>query len=107
MRDYGKHLTVNYMLAKDSVKSRIDGGTGMSWTEFSYMLLQSFDFVQLSRTHGCRVQVGGSDQYGNITAGCEMSRKMGGSQLFGLSAPLLLDSTGQKMGKTSTGERIW
>jgi tyrosyl-tRNA synthetase len=195
LRDYGKYLTINYMLAKDSVKNRAgseaatatvlldadlriqqaDGlallrtdekagslvdlvaakdldrvraamaasgtaefalngankqeipaqiafttfanGTaigvlrerqaGISYTEFSYMFLQSFDFVQLAKSHGCRLQVGGSDQYGNITAGCELSHKMRGPQLFGLVAPLLLDSTGQKMGKTSTGERIW
>jgi tyrosyl-tRNA synthetase len=107
LRDYGKHLTINYMMAKDSVKARLESESGMSYTEFSYMLLQAFDFVHLARVHGCRLQVGGSDQYGNITAGCEMSRKMGGTQLFGLTAPLLLDSTGQKMGKTSTGERIW
>ena len=108
LRDVGKYLTVNYMTAKDSVQSRLEGDTGISYTEFSYMLLQAFDFVELSRTHGCRLQVGGSDQYGNITAGCELQRKMGGRpQLFGLVAPLLLDSTGQKMGKTSTGERIW
>ncbi len=107
LRDVGKHLTVNYMMAKDSVKSRLEGDTGISYTEFSYMLLQAYDFVHLSRTLGCRLQVGGSDQYGNITAGCELSRKMGGQQLFGLTAPLLLDANGQKMGKTSTGERIW
>jgi len=71
------------------------------------MLLQAFDFVMLAKSHGCRLQVGGNDQYGNITAGCELSRKQGGAQLFGLTAPLLLDSSGQKMGKTSTGERIW
>ncbi len=107
LRDVGKYLTVNYMMAKDSVRARLDGDTGLSYTEFSYMLLQAFDFVHLSRAHGCRLQVGGSDQYGNITAGCELSRKMGGPQLYGLTAPLLLDSTGQKMGKTSTGERVW
>jgi len=107
LRDIGKYLTVNYMMAKDSVRARLEGDAGISYTEFSYMLLQAFDFVQLSRAHGCRLQVGGSDQYGNITAGCELSRKMGGPQLFGLTAPLLLDSTGQKMGKTSTGERVW
>jgi tyrosyl-tRNA synthetase len=107
LRDVGKHLTVNYMMAKDSVKSRLEGDTGISYTEFSYMLLQAYDFVHLSRALGCRLQVGGSDQYGNITAGCELSRKMGGPQLFGLTAPLLLDANGQKMGKTSTGERIW
>lgn len=106
LRDYGKYLTVNYMTAKDSVSSRLEG-EGISYTEFSYMLLQAFDFVELSRSLGCRIQVGGSDQYGNITAGCELQRKMGRPQLFGWVAPLLLDSTGQKMGKTSTGERIW
>ncbi len=107
LRDVGKHLTINYMTAKDSVKSRLESETGISYTEFSYMLLQAFDFVHLARAHGCRLQVGGSDQYGNITAGCELQRKLGGPQLFGLTAPLLLDSTGQKMGKTATGEKIW
>jgi tyrosyl-tRNA synthetase len=107
LRDVGKYLTINYMMAKDSVRARLEGDAGISYTEFSYMLLQAFDFVHLSRAQGCRLQVGGSDQYGNITAGCELSRKMGGPQLFGLTAPLLLDSTGQKMGKTSTGERVW
>jgi tyrosyl-tRNA synthetase len=107
LRDVGKYLTVNYMMAKDSVRSRLEGEAGISYTEFSYMLLQAFDFVHLSKAHGCRLQVGGSDQYGNITAGCELSRKMGGPQLFGLTQPLLLDSAGQKMGKTSTGERVW
>ena len=107
LRDVGKHLTVNYMTAKDSVKSRLEAESGISYTEFSYMLMQAYDFVHLSRAHGCRLQVGGSDQYGNITAGCELSRKMGGPQLFGLVAPLLLDASGDKMGKTSTGERIW
>jgi tyrosyl-tRNA synthetase len=107
LRDIGKHLTINYMMAKDSVRARLEGETGISYTEFSYMLLQAFDFVHLSRAYGCRLQCGGSDQYGNITAGCELSRKMGGPQLFGLTAPLLLDSAGQKMGKTSTGERVW
>ncbi len=107
LRDTGKYLTVNYMMAKDSVKTRLEGETGISYTEFSYMLLQAFDFVHLAKAQGCRLQVGGSDQYGNITAGCELARKMGGPQLYGLTAPLLLDSTGQKMGKTSTGERVW
>ncbi|MBL0212867.1 MAG: tyrosine--tRNA ligase [Myxococcales bacterium] len=107
LRDQGKYLTINYMMAKDSVKSRLEGDGGISYTEFSYMLLQAFDFVMLAKSHGCRLQVGGNDQYGNITAGCELARKQGGPQLYGLTAPLLLDSTGQKMGKTSTGERIW
>jgi tyrosyl-tRNA synthetase len=107
LRDYGKHLTINYMLAKDSVSSRIETESGISYTEFSYMLLQAFDFVQLNKLHGCRLQVGGSDQYGNITAGCELQHKLRGPKLFGLTAPLLLDATGAKMGKTSTGERVW
>src|SRR6185436_14567345 len=99
LRDIGKHLTINYMMAKDSVKSRLEGESGISYTEFSYMLLQAFDFVHLSRAHGCRLQVGGSDQYGNITAGVELSHKLRGPQLFGLVSPLLLDSSGAKMGK--------
>ena len=107
LRDVGKYLTINYMTAKDSVKNRLESDSGISYTEFSYMLLQAFDFVELNRMHACRLQVGGSDQYGNITAGCELSRKRGGAQLFGLVAPLLLDTSGQKMGKTSTGERVW
>lgn len=107
LRDYGKHLTINYMMGKDSVQNRLEGNAGISYTEFSYMLLQAFDFVQLSRLYGCRLQVGGSDQYGNITAGCELQHKLRGPKLFGLTAPLLLDSAGEKMGKTSTGERIW
>ncbi|MEO7095243.1 MAG: tyrosine--tRNA ligase, partial [Polyangiales bacterium] len=107
LRDIGKYLTINYMMAKDSVRNRLEGETGISYTEFSYMLLQAFDFVQLAKAHGVRLQVGGSDQYGNITAGCELSRKMGAQQLFGCVAPLMLDSSGSKMGKTSTGERIW
>ena len=107
LRTIGGYVTVAYMRGKDSVQSRFDTEAGISFTEFSYMLLQAFDFVELARSHGCRLQVGGSDQYGNVTAGCELSRKMGGPQLFGLSAPLLLDSTGAKMGKTSTGLRVW
>lgn len=108
LRDIGKHLTVNYMIAKESVRARLDDrDQGISYTEFSYMLLQAYDFVHLSKAEGCRLQVGGSDQWGNITAGTELSRKMGGPQLFGLTTPLLLDASGQKMGKTSTGLRIW
>jgi tyrosyl-tRNA synthetase len=109
LRDVGKHLSINYMIAKDSVRSRLeDRESGLSYTEFSYMLLQSYDFVHLARHHGCRLQVGGSDQWGNITAGIELARRMGElPPLHGLTAPLLLDSSGQKMGKTSTGTRIW
>ncbi|HEY3806058.1 MAG TPA: tyrosine--tRNA ligase [Kofleriaceae bacterium] len=107
LRDVGKHLTVNYMTAKDSVSARLESDSGISYTEFSYMLLQAFDFVHLAESHGCRLQVGGNDQYGNITAGCELQRKLGRTQLFGWTAPLLLDSSGQKMGKTASGEKIW
>jgi tyrosyl-tRNA synthetase len=108
LRDVGKHVTVNYMLAKDSVRSRLeDREQGISYTEFSYMLLQAWDFVVLARERGCRLQVGGSDQWGNITAGIELSRRLGGPQLFGMTAPLLLDASGEKMGKTSTGQRVW
>jgi tyrosyl-tRNA synthetase len=107
LRDYGKHLTINYMLGKDSVSNRLGNESGISYTEFSYMLLQAFDFVQLEKLHGCRLQVGGSDQYGNITAGCELQHKLRGPKLFGLTAPLLLDSSGQKMGKSADGERVW
>lgn len=109
LRDVGKHLTVNYMTAKESVRARLeDRDQGISYTEFSYMLLQAYDFAHLAAEHGCQLQVGGSDQWGNITAGIELARKMGGRlPLFGLTAPLLLDSSGQKMGKTSSGSRIW
>ena len=107
LRDVGKYLTINYMLGKDSVSKRIESESGISYTEFSYMLLQAFDFVQLNKLHGCRLQMGGSDQYGNITAGCELQHKLRGEKLFGLTAPLLLDSRGEKMGKSSEGERIW
>lgn len=108
LRDVGKHLSVNTMIAKESVRARLEErDQGISYTEFSYMLLQAYDFLHLARTHGCRLQVGGSDQWGNITAGCELARKIDGVSLFGFTTPLLLDSSGDKMGKTSTGTRIW
>ncbi|MBC7855893.1 MAG: tyrosine--tRNA ligase [Pirellulaceae bacterium] len=103
LRDVGKHFPVNVMLAKDSVSSRIERESGISYTEFSYMLLQAYDFVHLNRTHGCELQIGGSDQWGNITAGIDLARRMHGSQLFGLTCPLLLKSDGTKMGKTEKG----
>lgn len=103
LRDVGKHFPVNVMLAKDSVSSRIERESGISYTEFSYMLLQAYDFVHLSRAHGCELQIGGSDQWGNITAGIDLARRMHGSQLFGLTCPLLLKSDGTKMGKTEKG----
>jgi tyrosyl-tRNA synthetase len=107
LRDVGKNFPVNVMLAKDSVKSRLErDDSGMSYTEFSYMLLQAYDFVHLNRQHGCTLQVGGSDQWGNITAGIDLARRMYGQQLYGLTCPLLLTSDGRKMGKTETGA-LW
>lgn len=106
LRDVGKHLTVNYMLAKDSVRTRLESETGISFTEFSYMLLQSYDFLHLFDTLGCRLQTGGSDQWGNITAGAELIRKTHGERAFGLVYPLITRADGKKFGK-SEGEAIW
>ena len=103
LRDVGKHFPVNVMLAKDSVASRIERETGISYTEFSYMLLQAYDFVHLNQAHGCDLQIGGADQWGNITAGIDLARRMHGRHLFGMTCPLLLKSDGAKMGKTEKG----
>ena len=109
LRDVGKHFTVNQMIARDSVKSRLDRpDVGLSFTEFSYMLLQAYDFVRLHIDHGCTVQVGGSDQWGNIVGGIELIRKMTTHQAYGFTAPLLLRGDGQKFGKSETGnESVW
>ncbi len=110
LRDIGKHFTVNYMLAKDSVSSRLGADAGISYTEFSYMLLQAADFRQLYDDHGCTLQIGGSDQWGNITAGAELirrSRQDKQPKVFGLTFPLLLRSDGTKFGKSATGQQIW
>jgi tyrosyl-tRNA synthetase len=107
LRDVGKHFPVNVMLAKDSVKSRLErSDTGMSYTEFSYMLLQAYDFVHLYESCACELQVGGSDQWGNITAGIDLARRFGGGQLYGITCPLLTKSDGTKMGKTESGA-LW
>jgi tyrosyl-tRNA synthetase len=106
LRDTGKHLTVNYMLAKDSVKSRIGSETGISFTEFSYMLLQSYDFEHLYANHRCVLQTGGSDQWGNITAGVELIRRSQGGKAYGLVYPLITKSDGTKFGKTEGGS-VW
>ncbi|HEX5471776.1 MAG TPA: tyrosine--tRNA ligase [Lacipirellulaceae bacterium] len=107
LRDIGKNFPVSVMLAKDSVKSRLGrDDTGLSYTEFSYMLLQAYDFVYLYDKFGCELQVGGSDQWGNITAGIDLSRRMRGVQLYGLTCPLLTKSDGSKMGKTESGT-VW
>ncbi|MDB4905843.1 MAG: Tyrosyl-tRNA synthetase [Gemmatimonadetes bacterium] len=104
MRDTGKHFTVNYMLQKESVKSRIDGG--ISFTEFSYMLLQAYDFLALKRSCGATLQLGGSDQWGNITAGIELIRRVDGSEAHALTHPLVTTSAGTKFGKTEAGA-VW
>ena len=107
LRDVGKNFPVNVMMAKDSVKSRLGReDVGISYTEFSYMLLQAYDFVHLQQNFGCELQVGGSDQWGNITAGIDLGRRMHGVQLFGITSPLLTKSDGTKMGKTESGT-VW
>ena len=106
LRDVGKHFTVNYMIAKESVKSRIEREDGISYTEFSYMLLQGYDFLHLNKHHNCTVQAGGSDQWGNITTGMELVRRMGGKKTHGLVFPLITKADGTKFGKTESGT-IW
>jgi tyrosyl-tRNA synthetase len=104
LRDIGKNFTVNYMLAKDSVDSRLE--RGISFTEFSYMILQAYDFYKLNETNNCSLQIGGSDQWGNITAGLELIGKTSGRQAFGMTMPLVTKSDGTKFGKTEGGA-IW
>ena len=106
LRDVGKHVPLSQMLGKDSVKSRLDRDGGLSYTEFSYMLLQAWDFVHLSDALDCRVQIGGSDQWGNITAGIELGRRLRSRDLHGITCPLLTKADGTKMGKTASGA-IW
>jgi tyrosyl-tRNA synthetase len=106
LREIGKHFTVNYMLAKDSVKNRIEREEGLSFTEFSYMLLQSYDFLHLYDNLGCRLQTGGSDQWGNITAGGELIRRVRGGQAYGMVYHLITKSDGTKFGKTESGS-VW
>ena len=104
IRDVGKHITVNYMMAKDSVQKRME--TGISFTEFSYQLLQGFDYLTLYRTKGCRLQMGGSDQWGNITTGTELIRRMEGGEAYALTCPLITKADGTKFGKTEGGN-VW
>ena len=107
LRDIGKHFSVNQMVAKESVRSRMeDREVGISYTEFSYMLLQAFDFMVLCREQSCELQIGGSDQWGNITAGIELTRKKLGKHVFGLTLPLITNTDGSKFGKTAAGA-IW
>lgn len=107
LRDIGKHFTINYMLAKDSVRNRLEREDGMSFTEFSYMLMQSYDFLHLFQTTGCVLQTGGSDQWGNITAGAELIRRVLGKSAYGLVYPLITRADGSKYGKTSDGSSVW
>lgn len=108
IRDIGKHLTVNYMMSKDSVKKRLssESNVGMSFTEFSYQLLQGYDFLYLYQHEGCRLQMGGSDQWGNITTGTELIRRKQGGEAFALTCPLITKADGGKFGKTESGN-VW
>jgi len=107
LRDVGKHFSVNAMIQKESVKQRIErDGSGISFTEFSYMILQSWDFAELNRRYGCSLQLGGSDQWGNITGGIDLTRRLHGNQVFGLTVPLITKADGQKFGKTESGT-VW
>ena len=106
LRDVGKFFTVNYMLAKESVKGRIGTEAGISFTEFSYMTMQAYDFLHLYREYGCTIECGGNDQWGNITAGIDLVRKAEGAQVYGVTFPLITTSTGEKFGK-SAGNAVW
>jgi tyrosyl-tRNA synthetase len=106
IRDVGKHITVNYMMSKDSVRKRIEGDSGISFTEFTYQLIQGYDFYWLYTHKNCKLQMGGSDQWGNITTGTELIRRMGGGEAFAFTCPLLTKSDGGKFGKTEKGN-IW
>jgi tyrosyl-tRNA synthetase len=108
IRDIGKHITVNYMMSKDSVKKRLsaDSRDGMSFTEFTYQLVQGYDFLNLYRTKGCKLQMGGSDQWGNITTGTELIRRIEGGEAFALTCPLITKADGGKFGKTEKGN-VW
>ena len=106
LRDYGRHFSVNAMLARDSVKNRLGREQHLSFLEFNYMVLQAYDFVELNRRYGCRLQLGGSDQWGNIVSGVDLGRRAGTPDLFAFTSPLLTTSSGAKMGKTASGA-VW
>jgi tyrosyl-tRNA synthetase len=106
IRDVGKHITINYMMSKDSVKKRIEGDTGMSFTEFTYQLIQGYDFYWLNSNKNCKLQMGGSDQWGNITTGTELVRRKAGGEAFAFTCPLLTKSDGGKFGKSEQGN-VW
>lgn len=106
IRDIGKHITVNYMMSKDSVKRRLEDGNGLSFTEFSYQLIQGYDFYHLWKNQNCTIQLGGSDQWGNIVTGTELIRRMGGGSAYALTVPLITKADGTKFGKTESGS-VW
>ena len=106
LRDVGRHFSVNRMLTMDSVKLRLERDQELSFIEFNYMILQAYDFVELARRYGCNLQMGGSDQWGNIVTGIDLGRRMGTPQLYALTCPLLTTSSGAKMGKTAAGA-VW
>ncbi|WP_297008484.1 tyrosine--tRNA ligase, partial [uncultured Corynebacterium sp.] len=106
LRDVGKNFSLNTMLSRDTVKRRLESD-GISYTEFSYMLLQANDFVQLRRTHDCRLQIGGSDQWGNIVSGVDLNRRVDGEVVHGFTVPLVTDSEGRKFGKSTGGGKLW
>jgi tyrosyl-tRNA synthetase len=106
LRDVGKHITVNYMMSKDSVRKRIEGDTGISYTEFAYQLMQGYDFYWLFKRKNCKMQMGGSDQWGNITTGTELVRRKAGSEAFAFTCPLITKADGGKFGKTEKGN-VW
>jgi tyrosyl-tRNA synthetase len=106
LRDYGQHFSVNRMLSFDSVKLRLDREQSLSFLEFNYMILQAYDFLELSRRAGCRLQMGGSDQWGNIVNGIELSRRVDGTEVYGVTTPLITTADGGKMGKTMSGA-VW
>lgn len=105
IREVGKHITIGYMMSKDSVQNRLE--TGLSFTEFTYQLIQGYDFLHLFDTFNCKLQMGGSDQWGNITTGVEMIRRMKGEKGFAITSPLVTRADGSKFGKTATGENVW
>ena len=106
LRDFGTHFTINRMLTFDSVRLRLEREQPLTLLEFNYMVMQAYDFLELSRRYGCRLQMGGSDQWGNIVNGVELGRRIDGTQLFGLTTPLIMTASGQKMGKTAAGA-VW
>ena len=106
LREIGRHFSVNRMLTMESVKLRLDRDAPLSFLEFNYMILQAYDFVELYRRYGCRLQCGGSDQWGNIVSGIDLGRRLADAELFGVTSPLITTSSGAKMGKTAAGA-VW